>query len=319
MASSYLFVNNLRLHYLHWDPKSDGQPVVLLHGLASNARIWELVVPILLKHGLNPLAYDQRGHGLSDKPDGDYGFETFSRDLAAFLDACNLENPVLVGHSWGAWVALDYAARYSIGPLAPSALVMVDGGMHQWRDDPDATWEAISRRLKPPPLAGMPLSVFLKHFQDPQRAWIPDEQATSIILGNFEIREEALDADNPTSGGKEEDEGRIYPNLSMEHHMQILHAMWEFDIYGHYRRLHCPVLMVPAIPPEPHSREQETYVASKRKGVVTAQQILKDLSVVWMLDTIHDIPLQKPAELGETLASFIEGNAHVTTGRSTQA
>ena len=316
MPSSYLLLNNLRVHYLHWDPKSDGQPVVMLHGLASNTRIWELVAPLLLKHGLNPLAYDQRGHGLTDKPDGDYGFETFSRDLAAFLDACNLERPVLVGHSWGAWVALEYAARHSAGPLAPSALVMVDGAMHQWRDDPNATWGTISQRLKPPPLAGMRLSVFLEHLRNPQRQWIPDEQATSIILGNFEIREDALDVDNPNGSGKDEDEGRIYPNLSLEHHMQILRAMWDFDIYQHYRRLRCPVLMVPAIQPGPLSQQDETYLASKRKGVAAAQQIIEDLSIVWMPDTIHDIPLQKPVELGEVVVSFIERNAQDTKGRS---
>jgi pimeloyl-ACP methyl ester carboxylesterase len=316
MASSYLFLNNLRLHYLHWDPKSDGQPVVMLHGLASNARIWELMAPTLLDHGLNPLAYDQRGHGLTDKPDGDYGFETFSHDLAAFVEACNLERPVLAGHSWGAWVALDYAARFPVGPLAPAALVMVDGGTHHWRDDPEASWEATSQRLKPPPLAGMRLSTFLKHLNEPQRPWIPDERAASIILGNFEIREEGMDLDNPDGGSQEEDEGRIYPNLNLEHHMQILRAMWNFDIYQHYRRLRCPVLLVSAIPSGSHGAEEEAYLATKRKGVAKVQEIVKDLNLIWMPDTIHDIPLQKPVELGETMANFINHNVHENRGRS---
>jgi pimeloyl-ACP methyl ester carboxylesterase len=314
MASSYLFLNNLRLHYLHWDPKSDGQPVVLLHGLASNARVWELLAPTLLDHGLNPLAYDQRGHGLTDKPDGDYGFETFSGDLAAFVEACNLERPVLVGHSWGAWVALDYASRYPIGPLAPAALVMVDGGTHHWRDDPQASWETTSQRLKPPPLAGMRLSTFLKRLNDPQRSWIPDERAASIILGNFEIREDELDMDRPNGHGQEEDEGRIYPNLSLDHHMQILRAMWEFDIYQHYRRLRCPVLLISAIPPGPHGPEEEAYLASKRKGVATVQGIVNNLNLIWMPDTIHDVPLQKPVELGEIMANFIHENVQENRG-----
>jgi pimeloyl-ACP methyl ester carboxylesterase len=316
MGSSYLFLNNLRVHYLHWDPKSDGKPVVLLHGLASNARIWELVAPILLHHGLNPFAYDQRGHGLTDKPDGDYGFETFSQDLAAFLEACNLERPVLVGHSWGAWVALDFAARFSVGPLAPSALVMVDGGTHHWRDDAEATWEMVSQRLKPPPLAGMRLSTFLKNLNDPQRSWIPDERAASIILGNFEIREDELDIEHPNGSGKEEDEGRIYPNLSLEHHMQILRAMWDFDIYPHYRRLRCPVLLVSALPPGPYGPEEEAYIATKRKGVARLQQIAKNLTLIWMPDTIHDIPLQKPDELGEIMGNFINRNVQENKGKS---
>ena len=92
--------------------------------------------------------------------------------------------------------------------------------------------------------------------------------------------------------------------------------MWDFDIHQHYRRLRCPVLMVPAIQPGPLSQQDETYLASKRKGVAAAQQIIEDLSIVWMPDTIHDIPLQKPVELGEVVVSFIERNAQDTKGRS---
>src|SRR3990172_1189951 len=100
MNSSYFLLNGLRVHYLHWNLGDAGRPVVLLHGLASNARIWELVAPELVLAGLVPLAPDLRGHGLTDKPDGDYGFETYRRDLLAFLDAAQVERPVLVGHSW---------------------------------------------------------------------------------------------------------------------------------------------------------------------------------------------------------------------------
>src|SRR5512133_1636959 len=128
MPSSYLFLNDLRVHYLHWNLEDGGQPAVLLHGLASNARIWERTVPFLTQNGLVPLAPDGRGHGLTDKPDGDYGFDTFQGDLAAFINATHMERPLLIGHSWGAALALYYAARVAVGPRAPLGLVLVDGG-----------------------------------------------------------------------------------------------------------------------------------------------------------------------------------------------
>ncbi len=90
------------MHYLSWNAASSGVPVVLVHGLASNARIWEKVAPFLVDGGLASYALDLRGHGLTDKPDSDYGFDTYYRDLSAFMDALNLEKPLLVGHSWGA-------------------------------------------------------------------------------------------------------------------------------------------------------------------------------------------------------------------------
>ena len=123
-----------------------------------------------------------------------------------------------------------------------------------------------------------------------------------------------MDVDQPNGRSPEEDEGRIYPNLSLEHHMQILRAMWDYDIYQHYQRLRCPVLLVSAIPPGPHGPEEEAYIAGKRKGVAKVGQIVKDLNLKWMPDTIHDIPLQKPVELGESMADFINHHVHENRG-----
>ncbi len=47
MSSSYLLLGDLRAHYLGWNLAGKGRPAVLLHGLASNARIWELAAPFL--------------------------------------------------------------------------------------------------------------------------------------------------------------------------------------------------------------------------------------------------------------------------------
>ena len=266
MTSSYLYLNGLRVHYLHWNPDHSDRPVVLLHGLASNARIWELVAPALAQAGLMPLAPDGRGHGLTDKPDGDYGFETFFNDLAAFIEACNLERPLLVGHSWGGLVALDYAARRPIGPRAPSGLVLVDGGMTQLDDYPGATWEKTRERLAPPRLAGIPLEDFLSRLNRAIPGWRPDEQAIPIILANFEISPDDT----------------IAPHLTFERHMQIVRAMWDFKTYATFKRLRCPVLMVPARPSEPHSPGEEEYLAYKASGIEQARTALPDLQVHWM-------------------------------------
>ncbi len=295
MPSSYLFLNGLRFHYLFWNREDAGKPVVLLHGLASNARIWEKVAPYLVQGGLAPLAPDLRGHGLTDKPDGDYGFETHLRDLLALLDAWEVERPLLVGHSWGAMVALDYASRFIVGQRAPSGVVLVDGGMSQLDDAPDASWEQVQERLKPPRLAGWKLSTFLERLKDGQSGWQPDDQAISILLSNFDIIEERSLEDET-----------IAPRLSFERHMQIVGAMWEFKTYERYRRLNCPVLMVPARPPGSNNPQIKDHLALKQKGIQQAQTIIRDLQVHWMSDTIHDIPLQRPAELGELILNFSE-------------
>lgn len=263
---------------------------MLLHGLSSNARIWEMVAPHLSGHGLQVLAPDARGHGLTDKPDGDYSFETLHRDLATFINFFELERPLLVGHSWGASLALDYAARVPFGPRAPAGIVLVDGGMIQLDQVPGTDWETTRKRLTPPRLAGTPLDTFLEHLRDYNVRWQPDDQSTQVILSNLEIDEDET----------------ISPRLSFEHHMQIVRAMWEFKTYERYQHLRCPALLVPARPAEPISQRESEFLTSKEKGTEYLLSHHPQVSIQWLDDTIHDIPLQRPIELGDLIARLYE-------------
>ena len=111
----------LTLHVREWrhddadsNPGVDGSakpPFVLVHGLASNARTWDEVAPILAANGHRVIAVDQRGHGLSDKPEGAYDFAAVTADLHALLDELELEKPIIAGQSWGGNVALAFGAR----------------------------------------------------------------------------------------------------------------------------------------------------------------------------------------------------------------
>ncbi len=96
-------LNGLSFHYRDWGGK--GQPVVLLHGLASTSHIWDFVAPILAANN-RVVALDQRGHGESDTPGNGYDFRTVAGDLKAFIDSIGVTQPVVIGHSWGGDVAL---------------------------------------------------------------------------------------------------------------------------------------------------------------------------------------------------------------------
>jgi len=291
MQSSYLYLNDLRLHYLRWDAADRDYPVVLLHGLSSSARIWELVAPRLAEKGLTCYAPDARGHGFSDKPEDsaeNYSFASVTSDLAAFLETCKLERPLLVGHSWGGMLALDYAARILLGERTPRGIVLVDGGINQMDDRSGETWERISQRLAPPRFEGMTVDAFMQMIRKETAAWHPDEAVFPILLADFEV----------------DDQERITPRLTYERHMRILRAIWDFKTYTRFSQVRCPVLMVPARPPGPHSEFELNWVATKQRGVALAQQNIKNLQVAWMDDTIHDIPLQRPAELANLIDDF---------------
>ena len=101
------------------------------------------------------IAIDQRGHGLSDKPDSGYDWATITSDLDAILKALKIDRAVLAGHSWGGNVAVQYAADQ---PDRVSGLVLIDGGFLQIGDRLD--WPTVEKFLEPPDLIGTPVDEF---------------------------------------------------------------------------------------------------------------------------------------------------------------
>lgn len=268
---------DLRLHYHEWP--GEGAPVVLLHGLASNARIWELVAHRLAGRW-RVLAFDQRGHGRSDKPAFGYDFATLVDDLSTALGQLGVERPLVVGHSWGGNVALDYAVN---GSPRPRALALVDGGFIELSRR--MTWAEAEARLRPPDLV-MPEADFRARMRERLGdRWSPEWEAAT--LGNFHVDER----------------GYVQRNLTIENHMKILR-----ELYGHrpselFGRVDCPVVMVPAVPPA----AQQTDAGRQRdRGelIGDVERVLGGaprVRTVWMRDTVHDVPLHRPDELAALL------------------
>ncbi len=284
-SSTYADLGTLRLRVLHWPGLPQRRGFLLLHGLASNARFWDLVAPHLAASGHPVWAPDLRGHGLSDKPNDGYEFPTLCSDVLSLLRALGVERPILAGHSWGGMVALEYAARNLEGPWSPSALALVDGGIGQLDDVPGATWENVQAALTPPRLEGTPLEAFLARLEDHPRAFPLDEQRRDIILANFRILPDST----------------VAPHLTFDAHMRLVRAMWESPVYQDFGRVRCPVLMVPARTGDVRAVQTETYLALKERGIEKARRAIPDLRVEWMEDTDHDIPLHRPEALAGLL------------------
>ena len=97
-------------------------------------------------------------HAQSDKPSSGYDFATVVEDVRQFIEALELDRPVVAGHSWGGNVALELAARH---PEHAAGLVLVDGGFMEMSARPGMTpWAGrrsaatLSRSTgRPPPRA----------------------------------------------------------------------------------------------------------------------------------------------------------------------
>lgn len=270
----------LKLHIREWP--GEQWPFVLVHGLASNCLTWEAVARRLAEAGHSVVTVDQRGHGLSEKPDNGYNFATVTADLAKLVEVLKLNRPIMVGQSWGGNVMLEFGARY---PGVARGFGFVDGGYIKLRNRPDATWEQVSTELKPPHLTGTPREELKRRLTEMHPDW--SDEGIASTLANFEHLPD----------------GSIRPWLTLPRHMEILRAMWDQDPATLYPLVKEPALICVAADPK-----MPEWTKSKAKQVNAAQRQLLNAEVRWFEETDHDIHVQKPDALADLfLSSLADG------------
>jgi len=256
----------------------DPVPFVLVHGLASNARLWDGVAERLVAAGHPVVTVDQRGHGRSSKPDHGYDIATVADDLAAVINAMGLGRPVVAGQSWGGNVVLELGVRH---PDILRGIACVDGG---WIEPSHrfASWEACVATLAPPRLAGRPRAEIEAHMRARHPDW--PEAGIQGAMANFEVRQD----------------GTIAPWLTFDRHMAILRGLWEHHPSTRYPDLCVPVLLVPARHPDGEDPER---ARDKQGDVDRAAAAIPNARVRWFTGD-HDIHAQHPDELADVMSSL---------------
>jgi pimeloyl-ACP methyl ester carboxylesterase len=97
---------------IHYQQVGEGPDVVMVHGITGNLAVWHLHIVPALSERFRVLTYDLRGHGYSDTPPSGYSPDAMATDLLELLDELDIERPVVIGHSYGADIALYFAARH---------------------------------------------------------------------------------------------------------------------------------------------------------------------------------------------------------------
>ncbi len=261
-----------------WDPDPTDRAAgedrqfsfVLVHGLASNARMWDGVAARLVALGYPVVAVDLRGHGRSSKPDVGYSVAQVATDLAMAIDRLGLDRPVVAGQSWGGNVVLELAAGRA---SSCRGIVCLDGG---WLE-PGTTfsdWDACLAALAPPHLVGRRLTEIEGYIRSSHPDW--PESGIRGTLANFEVRPD----------------GTIAPWLTYEHHISVLRGLWEHRPTERYGAVGVPVLLAPA---DSGPGERTTQ---KRRDVEAAAAAIPDARVHWFQGD-HDIHAQHPNELAD--------------------
>src|SRR6516162_6071951 len=115
-TSRHVDTGELRQHVV---TGGDGPPLLLVHGWPQTWYAWRLIMPALARDFF-VVAPDQRGTGLSGKPEDGYGTGTLAGDLVALMDALGHQRFAVAGHDTGMWIGYALAADHPgrLGRLA---------------------------------------------------------------------------------------------------------------------------------------------------------------------------------------------------------
>jgi pimeloyl-ACP methyl ester carboxylesterase len=236
-----------KIHYLE---AGSGAPVILIHGLADDASIWDLVIPTLSAK-FRVVALDQIGFGRSDKPLLNYRVSTFVDFLDGFMTELKIERASLIGSSLGGWIAAAYALAH---PERIERLVLSDA----------AGYAALAKTMDPRALSALrlasredirylgPLTFHDKRFyQDvdlafKQRVTAGDSYTVSQLLDSMLRGDDVLDnrlhaINRPTLVIWGREDKLIQLSFGERLHQEITNSRLRIiDNCGHMPQLECP-------------------------------------------------------------------------------
>ncbi len=268
-----------QLHAIEREPEvgRSGCDVLLVHGLASNARLWDDVAELLAAAGHRTVAVDQRAHGHSERAEAGFDWPGVAADLQDVIAALELERPVAVGQSWGGNVVLELAASQ---PTAVRGVMCVDGGFFDLQArfaDADAAWE----QLQPPSWEGVTHREVVAHMTARFAGWPP--AALRGQLANF----------------TRTPDGSAQPALRRADHELVVRAMWEQRPAEVAARTTVPVLLGPVADGADPDAERLAQV----DAVAAA---LPNGCVHWFASAEHDVHAHRPQDVTDVLRAAID-------------
>lgn len=139
-VSKFIDTGSVWIHYL--DNEGDGPLLLLLHGLTANAHAFDGLMHAGLNDRFRTISVDLRGRGKSDQPAAGYTMKEHAADIIAILDALQVKQAVICGHSFGAFLGLYLAAHF---PGYVEKLILMDAAVRMHPDTKEMLGPALGR------------------------------------------------------------------------------------------------------------------------------------------------------------------------------
>ena len=277
----FVSVNGLRFHYLEWGDTRHS-PILLLHGGSAHAHWWDFFAhPLQNRYRL--MALDLRGHGDSEwAAPKDYRLKMHAADVRGITEALGLRDLILIGHSFGGFVAMEYASRMS---QRLAALVLIDSPPHI--SQRDARFLNALHKL-PQPIYASPDEAARRFRLLPARSTAPPEMIAHV----------ARHAIRQCDGGR----------WTLKFDRRSIANIQPVDLSHALAAIRCPILVVRGA----HSRILPAAALAEFTRATPHAHLIE------IADADHHIMLDQPAALTQAVDAFLATHVGRAQAPSTQ-
>jgi pimeloyl-ACP methyl ester carboxylesterase len=279
-VDKFVVVSGRHIHYVE---AGEGAPVLLIPGAFSTYRDWNRITPFLSKR-YRVLAIDYLGVGDSDKPRSGAGYtiEAQADLIVRMMDILHIPKAAIVGVSYGGGIALNIATRY---PGRVHKIVCIEGNGLKNEKLPYRPMEAI---LRWPGISDVAIGVI--------RSGLIDDVGVRLIMGTA------------WQAMSEEDKKEVFGIISQNNKTASRFSWYHIsrsmktskDFTEEVKRIHLPILYLYG--------KQSGYLYMAETNAAFLKKHLSDVTIISFADGIHDLELQKPAEVGGLIREFLDGH-----------
>jgi pimeloyl-ACP methyl ester carboxylesterase len=265
-------VGKLSFHVTDWGGHTSDDCIFLSHPTGFLGAVWKPLIGRLRRLGVTSriVSYDQRGHGLSSKPDDDYSWEHFIEDTKGVLHALGLREVLAVGHSAGATTLAGVAADE---PALVRRLVMVDPVLFH----PELAYligeeNPMAKRTRTRRVVWSSKQELYRSFRrrEPYSTWTDEALEAYVDEGTFERPDGEIELLCPARV-----EAQVYSGAA------------HLDGFARLRRVKTPILLLRG--------EHSTTLDEDRAE--RALEAAPHARLVTVEGTTHFIPMEKPDEV----------------------